>query len=78
MKRNLRLKPNKFLSSINFILSLIAIVLGIFYLVPTYKVFGIIWIVMASILCIYYGLNLFTKKGISLYEISEDDKKRSK
>ena len=78
MKRNLRLKPSKFLSGINFVLSLIAIALGIFYLVPTYKVFGIIWIVMAIILCIYYGLNLFTKKGISLYEISEDDKNRSK
>lgn len=78
MKRNLRLKPSKFLSGINFVLSLIAIALGIFYLVPIYKVFGIVWIVVATIICIYYGLNLFAKKGISLYEISENDKKNSK
>ena len=78
MNRNLRLKPSKFLSWINFVLSLIAIALGIFYLIPTYKVFGIVWIVVATIICIYYGLNLFTKKGISLYEISENDKKNSK
>lgn len=76
MKRNLRLKPSKFLSGINFVLSLIAIALGIFYLVPIYKVFGIVWIVVATIIFIYYGLNLFTKKGISLYEISENDKKK--
>ncbi len=72
--KKVSIKPSKFMSLVGFIVGIIFCGVGIFYVIPTFDMFGIIWFIMAVLITIYYAINLFTKKGISLYHIRIDDK----
>lgn len=73
MKR-VNVKPSKFMSLVGFVVGLIFCCVGIFYCIPNFGLFGIIWTIIAFLITIYYAINLFTKKGISLYHVTIDDK----
>lgn len=73
--KKINIKPSKFMSLIGFIVGLIFCGIGIFYVIPNFKIFGVIWTLIACFSTIYYAVNLFTKKGISFYQILIDDKK---
>ncbi len=76
--KKLNVKPSRFLSVITFIMGIIFCLIGIFYVIPNFKIFGIIWTILAFLITIYYGINAFTKKGISLYSVTIEDKEDKK
>ncbi len=73
--KKVNVKPSKFMSFIGFIVGLIFCGIGIFVAIPNLEIFGIIWTIIVFLITIYNAVNLFTKKGISLYQITVDDKK---
>ncbi len=83
MGRRMRVRPSKFQSTIGFIGSLVFSVIGIGLLIGFRNnmifIFFLLWTLIAFIQTAFYGINLFTKKGISLYSVSiEDDKEKKK
>ena len=71
-------KPSKPVSFVGFVGGLCLSIFGLLYEVPNLGVFGIIWTVLAVLVTLYYAINLFTKKGLSLYKMEIDDKKTNK
>ncbi len=83
MGRRMRVKPSKFKSTIGFVISLVFSVIGIGLLIGfrnnSIFIFFLAWTLIAFIQTAFYGINLFTKKGISLYSVSiEEDKEQKK
>ena len=74
------LKPSKPVSFIGFVGGVSLSLFGIIYAVPNLGIFGIVWSAVAVLVTLYYAINLFTKKGLSLFkvEVREDAKKKSK
>ena len=74
------LKPSKPVSFIGFVGGVCLSLFGIIYAVPNLGIFGIVWSAVAVLVTLYYPINLFTKKGLSLFkvEVREDAKKKSK
>lgn len=73
-------KPSKPVSFIGFVGGVSLSLFGIIYAVPNLGIFGIVWSAVAVLVTLYYAINLFTKKGLSLFkvEVREDAKKKSK
>lgn len=72
-------KPSKPVSFIGFIGGLCFCLFGFFYAIPNMGLFGVIWTILAVVITFYYAVNLFTKKGLSLYKIEvEESSKKSK
>lgn len=83
MGRRMRVKPSKFNSAIGFTVSLVFSIIGIGLLIGfrnnSIFIFFLVWTLIAFIQTAFYGINLFTKKGISLYSVTiEDDKEQKK
>lgn len=72
--KKVNVRPSKFMSLVGFIVGLVFCGVGIFYVIPNFEAFGIIWTIIAFLITIYYAINLFTKKGMSLYHFTIDDK----
>lgn len=70
------IKPSKFVSIFGVISGIVCVFIGIYEIIPKFKVFGIIWILVSSIMTIYYGINLLTKKGLSLYTVDNISKNK--
>lgn len=76
--KKILVKPSKPVSFVGFVGGLCLSIFGLLYAVPNLGVFGIIWTVLAVLVTLYYAINLFTKKGLSLYKMEIDDKKTNK
>jgi hypothetical protein len=70
----MRVKPTKFMSFFGLILSILFCLMGFIYIIPLDKVYGIIWVIGTIIIAIYYAINLFTSKGLSLFRMDIDSK----
>lgn len=71
-------KPSKPIAFVGFVGGLALSIFGILYAVPNLGVFGIVWTILAVLMTLYYAINLFTKKGISLCKMEVDEKKTKK
>jgi hypothetical protein len=67
-----RLKQSKPISAVGFFGGILFIGLGVFLMIPTFGSFGIIWTVFAAIITAYHGYGLFSKRGVSLYEVEAE------
>ena len=77
--KKIAFKPSKPVAFIGFVGGLCLSLFGIIYAIPNLGVFGIVWTILAVLVTLYYAINLFTKKGISLYKIEVEEKnKKSK
>ena len=67
--RNIKVKPGKTESLFGFIVGLIFVGIGVFFVIPTFGAFGIFWTVMAGGIVFMNFLNAFSKKGVPTHEI---------
>jgi hypothetical protein len=67
-----KIKQSKAMFTIGFCSGLVFIGLGLFFIIPVLGIFGIIWTVFAGIITAYHGYGLFSKKGVSLYEVETE------
>lgn len=73
--KKIAFKPSKPVAFIGFVGGLCLSLFGIIYAIPNLGVFGIVWTILAVLVTLYYAINLFTKKGLSLYQIEVEEKK---
>ena len=69
-----RLKQSKATSAAGFAGGLLFVGLGIFVVIPKFGAFGVIWTVMSGIMAAYHGYGLFSKRGVSLYEVEGEER----
>ncbi len=75
--KKVSVRPSRFVSLLGFIIGLFFCIVGIFYCIPNLEIFGVVWTIGAVLITVFYAINLFSKKGLSLYQIivEEKDKK---
>ena len=73
--KKIAFKPSKPVSFIGFIGGFCLSLFGIVYAISNLGVFGIVWTILAVLVTLYYAVNLFTKKGLSLYKVEKEEKK---
>ncbi len=72
MKR-IRVKPGKGQSTAGFIGGLLFVLLGIFVVIPTFGAFGLVWTLVAAVICGVNAVNAFSDKGVASHEILIDE-----
>ena len=73
MRRNIKVKPSKQASIPGFIVGLIFVGIGIFFVIPDAGAFGFLWTAIAIVITISNGVNAFGSKGIPTEEIYIED-----
>ena len=76
--KKIAFKPSKPVSFIGMLGGLALSIFGFLYAIPNSGIFGIIWTILAVLVTLYYAINLFSKKGLSLYKIEIEDEKKKK
>jgi hypothetical protein len=64
-----RVRPSKGSSVVAMIIGLVFIMIGITTVIPVSGPFGVFWTLIAGAITIGHGLNVFTSKGFSQYEV---------
>ena len=78
MKRRVNIKPGKTVSLMGFCMGSLFLLIGIFFAIPTFGAFGIIWTLVAAGITAVNGYNAFSKRGVTTHriEIEDDEPKR--
>lgn len=72
-RKQIDIKPGKGPSSAGFLGGLIFCVIGLFVVIPVFGGFGILWTLVAAVITVFHGVNLFSEKGIASYQVSIED-----
>ncbi|MDO5417750.1 MAG: SHOCT domain-containing protein [Lachnospiraceae bacterium] len=73
MKKRVRVKPGKSASMLGMGVGVVFCLIGIFVAIPALGAFGIFWTLMAVIITVSHGVNVFSEKGLSTHEIIVED-----
>ena len=73
MSKNIRVKPGKTQSKARMAAGVLFCLIGVFVVIPTFGMFGIIWTVFALIITIINGINAFSDRGVPSHEIIIED-----
>ena len=74
MSKKIKVKPGKSQSMMGFFVGLIFCGIGLFFVIPRFGAFGVLWSVMALIITVINGMNAFSDKGIATHSIEIEDK----
>ncbi len=67
-----RVKPGRSVSILGLIVGVLFVVLGVTIVMPMVGAFGVIWTLFALAITLYHAYNVFSSRGISLYEVDLD------
>ncbi len=73
MSKKIYVKPSKSQSKIGFVAGLIFCLLGIFFVIPTFGPFGIVWTLIAVLITYNAWRGGFTEKGMASRVIEIED-----
>ncbi|MFD1736969.1 SHOCT domain-containing protein [Bacillus salitolerans] len=63
-----RVKPSKSSSVLGMVIGIIFVCIGVFQFISV-GIFGIIWTLVAATITIYHAVNVFSKEGVSSYQV---------
>ncbi len=66
MKKKYTVRPTKMQSLPGFIVGIVFVLLGIFAVIPRLGAFGIIWTLVAGLITVFNGINVFSEDGIPM------------
>lgn len=66
MKKKYTVRPTKMQSLPGFIVGIVFVLLGIFAVIPSSGAFGIIWTLVAGLITVVNGINVFSEDGIPM------------
>ena len=72
--RKIRVKPSRAQSMVGFVGGLIFVGIGVFVVIPTFGLFGLLWTLIAVVITVVNGVNAFGKKGIPTMEIYTENR----
>lgn len=76
MNKKVRVKVGKGQSLAGCFVGVMFVIIGMFFVIPTFGVFGVIWTLGSVAITVTHGINAFTDKGITSHtiEIEEENK----
>ena len=66
MKKKYTVRPTKMQSLPGVIVGIVFVLLGIFAVIPSLGAFGIIWTLVAGLITVVNGINVFSEDGIPM------------
>ena len=69
MSKKIRVKPGKGQSAMGMAAGIVFCLIGLFVVIPTFGLFGVLWTAMAAIITVTNGINAFSDRGVSSHEI---------
>ena len=69
-KKQIKMKPGKGQSALGLGVGIVMCLIGLFVAVPAMGAFGLLWTIIALIITVFHGMNVFTDKGIPTHEIT--------
>ena len=71
--KRIKVKPGKTQSKIGFIVGILFVILGVFVVIPTFGLFGLIWTGVAAMIAFTHYKNGFSDEGVATHEIIIED-----
>ena len=73
--RQVHYRPSRGQSTLGFVVGIIFVCIGLFFVVPQMGPFGLLWTAVAAVITVINGVNAFSEKGVSagVYTIEEDE-----
>ena len=71
--KRIKVKPGKTQSKMGFIVGILFVVLGVFVVIPTFGLFGLIWTGVAAMIAFTHYKNGFSDEGVATHEIIIED-----
>ncbi|MFL5244390.1 MAG: SHOCT domain-containing protein [Gemmataceae bacterium] len=66
------LKPGKAASALGMVVGGLFVILGITVIVPVFGPFGLVWTAAAAAIVLFNAYNVFSRRGVSAYQIDVD------
>ena len=66
-------RPPKYQSLVGFIVGILFVLIGLVAVIPGAGAFGVLWTIIASVITVIHGVNLFTDEGISIGTVIEEE-----
>ncbi len=76
-KKQIKMKPGKGQSALGFGVGIVMCLIGLFVAVPAMGAFGLLWTIIALIITVSHGMNVFTDKGIPTHEITIEEEEKT-
>lgn len=73
MARRIKVKPGKGQSKMGFVVGIIFVLIGVFFAIPTFGLFGVFWTAVAGFIAYSHYKNGFSDEGMATHEIIIDD-----
>lgn len=71
--KKIKVKPGKTQSKMGFIVGILFVILGVFVVIPTFGLFGLIWTGVAAVIAFTHYKNGFSDEGVATHEIIIED-----
>lgn len=73
--RQVHYRPGKGQSAFGFVVGIIFVCIGLFFVVPQIGPFGLLWTAVAAVITAVNGINAFSEKGVAtgVYTIEDDE-----
>ena len=71
--KRIKVKPGKTQSKMGFIVGILFVILGVFMVIPTFGLFGLIWTGVAAMIAFTNYKNGFSDEGVATHEIVIED-----
>ena len=71
--KKIKVKPGKTQSKMGFIVGILFVILGVFVVIPTFGLFGLIWTGVAGMIAFTHYKNGFSDEGVATHEIIIED-----
>ena len=71
--KRIKVKPGKTQSKMGFIVGILFVILGVFVVIPTFGLFGLIWTGVAAMIAFTNYKNGFSDEGVATHEIVIED-----
>ena len=71
--KKIKVRPGKTQSKMGFIVGILFVILGVFVVIPTFGLFGLIWTGVAAVIALTHCRNGFSDEGVATHEIIIED-----
>lgn len=73
MSKKIRVRPSRGQSFGGFIMGIVFVGIGLFIAIPVFGLFGFFWTLVAVVITVIHGINVFSDKGIATAQIDIED-----
>jgi hypothetical protein len=72
MSYRMGIRPSKPAAAVGLAAGVVFLLLGVAVVIPVFGTFGVFWTAVAAIIALFYAYNLFSRRGVSAYEVDVD------